>query len=65
MCQHKMYGLTSCTYLISLLFLHTQIILQDMELYQKHVVLFGLRNLIPIAIVIDAHDRTKQHKIMV
>ena len=36
-----------------------------MELYQKHVLLYGLRNLIPVAIVIDAHDRTKKPKIMV
>lgn len=36
-----------------------------MELYQKYVVLYGLRKLVPVAIVIDAYDRTKQHEILV
>ena len=37
-----------------------QLILQDMELYEKHVVLFGLKNLVPIAVVIDACNRTRK-----
>ena len=36
-----------------------------MELYKKHVVLYGLKNLVPIAIILNADDRTKEPMIVV
>lgn len=36
-----------------------------MELYEKHVILFGLKNLVPIAVVMDAYNRTRKPIIVV
>lgn len=36
-----------------------------MELYEKHVILFGLKNLVPIAVVIDAYNRTRKPVLVV
>ena len=36
-----------------------------MELYEKHVILFGLKNLVPTAVVIDAYNRTRKPVLVV
>lgn len=65
---------TWCTYYVQLKLLHCdvycsyfsqQFILQDMELYRKHVVLYGLKALLPFAIIIDAYIGAREPKIVV
>lgn len=44
---------------------HTQLVLQDMELYTRHIILYGLKNLIPVAIVIGIHNNNQQEPLIV
>ena len=51
--------------MIVVLSVYLKVILQDMELFQNHVVLYGMRNLVPIVLVLDVREPDRNPLILV